>query len=478
MNKSLAKNSLFNVIYTVSNILFPLIASMYISRILLADGVGRVSYAQNVVSYFTTFAALGLPVYGIREIAKARDNQNSLNEVFTELLLINAACTTISIILFALLLIITPEMRMELPLYLSCGLLLFLNYFNIDWLYQGIEEYVYISCRSILIKALMLLALVGVVHNKEQYVLYALVTSIATGGNYLFNIIYARRFVRLKFTNLKFKRHLKPLLVLAASVLFASLYSKVDTTMLGMLATKEKVGYYSYAQKTINIVVTVCTSISGAFLPGMSYLYQSDKVSFRNMVTLGTKILNFITIPMTTGFFMLAEPLVLVLYGLNFTPALPTIRVFCILILIKSYGNLLCYQLLICTNNEKLQLPSYGVAALINIILNAILIPSYQCLGAAVASIVSELVVNIWQFIVMKKTTSIVIDKKTLLQSVFSSGIMAISIMITLHLMKNIILQLLVSVIIGSCTYFIINYLMKNEPLFKVIDKISAKMCG
>ena len=158
MNKSLAKNSLFNVIYTVSNILFPLIASMYISRILLADGVGRVSYAQNVVSYFTTFAALGLPVYGIREIAKARDNQNSLNEVFTELFLINAACTTISIILFALLLIITPEMRMELPLYLSCGLLLFLNYFNIDWLYQGIEEYVYISCRSILIKALMLLA--------------------------------------------------------------------------------------------------------------------------------------------------------------------------------------------------------------------------------------------------------------------------------------------------------------------------------
>ena len=87
MNKSLAKNSLFNVIYTVSNILFPLIASMYISRILLADGVGRVSYAQNVVSYFTTFAALGLPVYGIREIAKARDNQNSLNEVFTELFL-------------------------------------------------------------------------------------------------------------------------------------------------------------------------------------------------------------------------------------------------------------------------------------------------------------------------------------------------------------------------------------------------------
>ena len=79
MQKSLAKNSIYNIIYTVANILFPFATSIYVSRILLPVGVGKVASAQNIASYFITVAALGLPSYGVREFAKIREKKDKRN---------------------------------------------------------------------------------------------------------------------------------------------------------------------------------------------------------------------------------------------------------------------------------------------------------------------------------------------------------------------------------------------------------------
>ena len=98
MQKSLAKNSIYNIIYTVVNILFPFATSIYVSRILLPAGVGKVASAQNIASYFVTLAALGLPSYGVREFAKIRDSEAKKNKLFTELLLLNIVSTTLAVV--------------------------------------------------------------------------------------------------------------------------------------------------------------------------------------------------------------------------------------------------------------------------------------------------------------------------------------------------------------------------------------------
>ena len=64
--RSLAKNSLYNILYQTTGLIFPLISSIYVSRILMEDGIGKVAYAQNIASYFASAAALGFPAYGIR----------------------------------------------------------------------------------------------------------------------------------------------------------------------------------------------------------------------------------------------------------------------------------------------------------------------------------------------------------------------------------------------------------------------------
>ena len=152
--KSVARNSIYNAAYQVLNLIFPLIASTYTARVLLPDGVGQVAYAQNIASYFVTAAALGLPTVGMRVISVSRENSKSLNKSFTELIIINSVSTTIAIVLYVAFIFLHPVLRTEKALYLASGLVILFNYINIDWLYQGNEEYGFIVLRSLITKIL------------------------------------------------------------------------------------------------------------------------------------------------------------------------------------------------------------------------------------------------------------------------------------------------------------------------------------
>lgn len=96
----------------------------------------------------------------------------------------------------------------EGALYICCGLAIFFNYLNIDWIYQGLEEYGYITGRSVVIKCISLALLVVFVKTREDYVAYALLTSLALGGNYIFNVIHARKMVGFTLVNLKIRKHI------------------------------------------------------------------------------------------------------------------------------------------------------------------------------------------------------------------------------------------------------------------------------
>lgn len=257
MQKSLAKNSIYNIIYTGGNIIFPFLTSIYVSRVLLPAGVGTVAYAQNIASYFVTLGALGLSSYGVREFAKVRECDKKRNKLFTELFSLNLISTSIAVIGYILLVCINNGFNGEWYLYIACGLTVFFNYINIDWLYQGMEEYGYITARSLLVKTCSFLAILLLVKTKQDYVIYALISSFGTGANYLFNVFHARAFIRFDFTELRIKRHLKSVFTIFLIIFLSTIYAKIDTTMLGAMATEESVGYYTYAQKTVTVLLAL-----------------------------------------------------------------------------------------------------------------------------------------------------------------------------------------------------------------------------
>ena len=476
MQKSLAKNSIYNIIYTVANILFPFATSIYVSRILLPAGVGKVASAQNIASYFITIAALGLPSYGVREFAKIRERKDKRNKLFTELLLLNIISTTLSVIGFFLLVLANSGFNGEWFLYAACGLAIAFNYLNIDWMYQGLEEYGYITGRSLLIKGLSLLALFLFVKTRQDYVAYALISSLATGGNYIFNVIHARKFVSIDLSGIELKNHIKPVFLIAFIIFLSSIYNKIDVTMLNMLATDESVGYYTYAQKTVNMVLTMANAVTAALLPRLSFYYDNDRDGFYKLLDKGFQVLCFMTLPLAVGMALVAPQAVKFLYGEAFEPAVLTIRLMCPLILIKGFGDLFCYQLVYSTKSEKIILPASASASVINIITNAALIPTLLQNGAVIASVFSELVTNTVQFIYMKKKVKFSINMKALTKGLISTAVMALSVYIIMQLKLPNTMGLILEVLCGVIAYTAVNLVMKNILIFEIVHKVKGKI--
>ena len=438
---------------------------MYVSRVLMADGVGKVAYAQNLASYFVILAALGTPVYGIRKIAAYKNDQQKTNQIFTQLFMINAVSTVISSVAYVMFIFMINDLRNESILYLCAGFQLFFNFFNIDWMYKGKEEYGYITLRSILIKILSFAAILIFVKSKEDYIIYAVISGAALCGNYLFNIVHAFKFVRFDFKNFEIKIHIKPLLILLAGIFLSTGYSMVDVTMLGSIGTEQAIGFYNNAHKAINIVASACIAISTAFLPRLSYYYAHDRKKMEELVYFGGQIIAFCSMPVTVIIVMLAPDIMRVLYGAEFISASTALRFLALLIIVKSFGDLFCYQLIMATESESKRLPAAAIATAVNIILNAIMIPMWQEKGAAVASVISEIIVNGYQFIYIRKIISISIPWESIFQGMIASAVMGCSVFASMLLFKDSLLRCIVCSAIGGIIYIIVNMLMKNKMI-------------
>ncbi len=461
--KSLAKNSIYNVIYTTANIIFPLLSSMYVSRVLMADGVGKVAYAQNIASYFVLLAALGIPVYGIRKIAAFQGDKKRTNQIFTQLFVINAISTVLSSAAYVIFIFAIKGSQKDVVLYLCAGLQLLFNFFNIDWLYKGKEEYEYITLRNIFIKIVSFIAILLFVNTKDDFITYAAITGAAQCGNYLFNIVHAFKFVNFDFSDFEINVHIKPLMILLAGMFLSTGYSMMDVTMLGSMGTNRAIGFYNNAHKAINVVVSACIAVSAAFLPRLSYYYIHDRKKMEELVGFGGQVITFCSLPVTVLIVMLAPDIMQLLFGAEFLPASTALRLMAMLIIVKTFGDLFCYQLIMATESEKKRLPAAAIATAANILLNGLMIPVWQEKGAAVASVISEIIVNGYQILYLRKIIHLPVSWKAISQGVIASAIMGVSIFFVMPLVEDLLFRCVACTLIGGCVYIVMNFIMHNH---------------
>ena len=474
---SLAKNSIYNVIYKVLNIVFPLITSMYVAHILMAGGIGKIALAQNVTSYFLIVSSLGIPNYGVREIAKVHNSIEKRSEVFWELFFINMISTTFCTVAYYLIVSLVPGFSTNLNLYLITGINLLLNYFNCDWFYQGIEEFKYITTRSFVIKCISFLYVIFMVRSNDDLILYALVNCIAVAGNNIFNIVHIRKYINLKVPEIHIPRHIKPVLVMLASTIAVELYSQIDTTMLGFTSGEVYVGYYNYAIKMAKMLVTVFAAISTAMLPRLSFYYkQGMKDEYSAIVNRVFYILLLLCPVASIGLSMTSKYIIPLFYGDSFIPAISAAEVLSFLLLIMPIGNLFGTQVLLSVGKEKFLLLSTVIGAIVNIALNSILIPIYQHLGAAIASVVAELCVLIIQIIISSKYCKVELKIKKILK--LFSALAAMIIVLKLVEYSSIFsdgVTLLLDICLGGMVYLGICYIMKYDELKDLSNIIKTR---
>ena len=476
MRNSVGKNSLINVLYKALDMIILLLQSTYVSRILLAEGVGQVAYAQNISAYFKAFAEFGVMIYGVREIARVREKSEDTNRIFAELCQINIVTTTCALIAYGILVWMNDGFREQMVLFFVCGLHILFNYLNIEWFYQGKEEYVYIVLRSMIVKIFSLLATFLFVRTEKDYVIYALIASAATGGNCFLNVIRARNHVRFIWKRLHPARHIKSLMILSTGSFLTTFYGTVSLTMLGIVSTKEITGYYSYASMAVGMIAGFCTSAIHVFSPRLSYYYKEEREKFHKLLQFEMQILIFFVVPAWTGIFILTPQIVVTLFGTAFLPASGIMRLLSPLILIWSISEALGYQMILITNRESIIVKSYFIMVVVTIILDCFLIPVYAGEAAALIYVAGELIVNIYLIRKVHYLVPYTVPVSAVWQAMISAGIMGIAIQYGIGIVKSPLVQCMIGVTIGIVVYGIMNLLLKNEFLQFLADRIRKNM--
>lgn len=465
--RALFKNSIYNVIYKLLDALFPLISATYTARVLLAGGVGKVSYAQNIAQYFVLIAALGIPSYGTREIARRRADKEQTSKVFSELFFMNLASTVFCAFVYYIAVLRLPYFAERRELSLIAGLLIVFNAFNVEWFYQGQEAFKYIAARSFVVKIISLCALFLFVRTEADYVRYMLLVCMTTGVNYMINMVQLKKFgVHIQLHGLDLRVHLKPVLILLGTTVAIEMYTMLDTTMIGMMCAEENVGYYTNAMKLVKIVIMVITAIGGVLLPHLStYYMHGDYQGCSNIVKKVFQVMFFLFLPCCVGLFLTSDVLMVALFGESFAAAGVTMRIASLLTLALGFSNLFGTQVLLTFGEEKKLLICTIVGAVSNVLMNLWLIPRYQQNGAAVASVVSESLVTILSVVFAGKYITLKLETDIMTKTIISTIVMGIAVWAVLQMEIGLLGQLVIAVLAGITMYFVMNIVLKNRML-------------
>lgn len=478
--KSVKLNFILNTIRIFLGAFFILVTTPYITRILGAENLGKVDYINSIIQYFILFTALGIPNYGIREIAKTRDSIYERTKIVVELGIILIITTIIGyIVLFFLLNNIDGFKKLKTLILIMSTWILF-NNIGFEWFYQGIENQVYITIRFIIIRLIVLILMFLFVKSPNDYIMYGIIVVLMNSGSNILNLINIRKYLsfeKIRFKNLDLLKHIKPVLIIFAASLSVSIYLQLDVVMLGNI-NDEIVAYYTVPNKLIRLVMILITALGTVLVPRISNCIKNNDIeNYKKYVNYSLKYILMISIPSVVGIFLLADNIILVMAGEKFIESILTMRILVFILFIVGIAYFLGFQLLYPHGLEKYYTYSVTTAAIINFIFNYIMIPKYYQNGAAIGTIIAELTgVVLMLYFTRSYLKEIEFYNLKNLKYFISATIMGVVILFIKLLNIETFLTLLISIFFGSVVYFIILLLLKEDIVVLGFNIIKNKL--
>lgn len=232
-----------NMILKISSFVFPLITFPYVSRILGADGNGKILFAASLVSYFSMFAYLGIPTHGVKICAQCRDDKVELSRTAQELIIISSVTTIIAYIALVLAVAFVPKLSENRDTIMVCSATLVLTSIGVEWFYQAIEQYDYITYRNILFKFISVVLMFLFVKKSSDVVLYAGISVLGTAGSNILNIIRLKKYIYVKpMKGYNFRRHMGPAITFFSAVCLNGHLHKSGCSHVGIYHYRHRSG--------------------------------------------------------------------------------------------------------------------------------------------------------------------------------------------------------------------------------------------
>lgn len=476
--KSLKLNAFLNIFKTVVEMAIPFITIPYVSRVLLPTGMGKVNFAFSIYSYFSILASMGINTYAIRECAKIRENKLALNQIAKEIFFINVISTLITYVLLFISILSIPKLYESRKLIcIYCSNILFLT-LGMDWIFNAVEDYFYSTVRSICFRLISLILLFVFIRNPGDYLKYALINVAYTAGVNVSNFIRSRKFISLKGTDkVKLKKHLRGILVFFAFGLATSIFTILDTSMLGFMTSSEQVGYYSSASKLIRLIRDLFPAVFTVLTARLSFYVAVNKES--EIKSIFNKSMNFIlcfSIPISIGIIILSKPLVLLVFGDLFLASVSSVQLMAPIIVLSACSGFLGGVVLVSQGKETLYLIRTIIAAVCDVILNFIFIPKYGSYGASLATTITEALILFLDLSFLFSFIKELHIIKNLLKYIISAVFMGIVVFFFKDFFSSIIIKLLFSFLIGVFIYGLFLLIFKNDFFIGMLSFLREKL--
>lgn len=470
---SLKNNIILSYINTISSVIFPIITFPYAARILQPEGIGLVDFQNSIINYIILLTGLGIPFYGVREIAKYRDNIQLRNKKLTEITLLNLFLCILGYILVFFLSMYVPKIRTNILLFYVLSSAIIFTAIGVQWFYQGIEDFRFITIRGIIIRTLCALSLFIFVKDKNDFVIYGIIVVGSTVGNNVINFVHLKKYIslsKIKWKQLNIFQHLKPAFQIFLMFAFVSIYIYFNIVMLGFMSGEKAVGLFTSGTKILNIINILITSLGAVMLPRCSNLIEiKEEAKFNQIITKSYHFILATSIPMMIFVLLLSEPIILILCGKGFYGSISVIRLTAPTILFVALSNIIGMQILFPKNKEKIVIISTCVASIINVIVNLILIPYFSQNGAAIATLLAELSIIIIEIKLGKKYIPFKFIDTNVYNYVKGAVILFLILLIIHYLDLNIYLTLIISIALGLICY--LGYLLykKDEIAIEIL---------
>jgi O-antigen/teichoic acid export membrane protein len=493
--QSLKVNSIIIMISNIIKLFLPMITFPYLTRVIEKEGMGRTSFISAFCGYFIFLASLGMSIYARREIANVKNDGDKVEKLIGEMLFFRIGMSLLVLVVYFAILILTGKFLLDIKIYIYGAMLIFLTDIGLDWVFEGMEEYIFLNIRGLIFQIMVIIAMLNLIKEKNDYHLVTAITvaSMIAGGAVNYAILIKRKIITKNiilniFRGIEIKKHIKPIIIIGMTNFVIVIYMYLDINMLewvqGSLKISaniisENVGIYSAGIRLNKIVITALMSLSGIMMVRLSKLNGEKNEEKEKETT--KKWLEFIyltSIPAMVGMYILAEEIIVILAGKGFYDAVLVSKILIPTIFISCMINFAGTQLLV-KKKEKVTFKILGIGIIFAIILNYIMIKRYTYNGAAVGMTLSSAVILFLHLgYIIKKRYLLLKDLLSfnLLKIVTGSLLMGV-IVKTVRVILNLEMgyETVISVFTGIVIYGVMMIVLKENLSYSIFNNLLSK---
>ena len=476
MAKSIKKNYLYNLVFQILSIILPIVTAPYLARVLGVEGVGISAYTLSIVAYFILIANLGIASFGQREIAMHQDDKKKYSKIFWNLMAFRGIAGIVTVAAYAVLIAFASRYQV---IYAILLINLLANIFDISWLYQGLEEYKFISIRNILVKLLFTVAIFVFVKTPSDLNLYMLLNGLSLA------ISTFALWTRLpKDVEKPVKAEIKPFLYFKDTLIYflpqvaTTIYTVLDRTMLGLMTDGQvENGYYEQAYKIISIALAVVTSLNIVVAPRIAFLFKKNNIDeIKERLRKSLRFVGLLAVPISFGIAAIASSFVPWFFGEEYQKVSELLPIFAPIVVIIALSNCLGGQCLTPCGLRLKSALALWAGAVLNLICNLLLIPKFGSFGATIGSLVAEGTITVLYFYLSRKYVNVFATFKDWTKYIIAGLIMFVVVVYVKSFFAATIPFTVIEGIVGVLTYGIVLLVLRDKMVYEYIGMIKDKV--